>query len=299
MGNLTKRYTVLAILAFVFSIQCFAQVNTRAIQITSERNNNGDIVFYTNNSDYCDYYVIITFNDVRGYTVRGGNPCKRMVRPGKQEFVTLKKEAGSSVTPSYNMGYRSYRGNIKTKLNLDYIYPLPVKAGEATGFVVSKSNDYEMIFNLRDAGDTVYACRAGRVCDNELTDITSKSQSRKDKIIISHNDQSFSEYSSYTKSLVYPGDYVSVGQPIAVVKSDDAGKKWLSFSIFYLDENKVKTSESSKKHSSLVPVFHTANKGDLKLEEKKKYVAELTDELITQEMSKKEKAKFEKNNPKK
>ncbi len=113
---------------------------------------------------------------------------------------------------------------------------------------------------------TIYACWEGRVCDEELTDQTSKNNNTNKRIIICHKDNSFSEYSRFGESLVYPGDYVELGQPIAITTRETLLKR-VAFAVYYLNKNKVKNSETGSKYSHLVPVFHTLS-GDVKLEEK-------------------------------
>ena len=121
---------------------------------------------------------------------------------------------------------------------------------------------------------------------------------RNSRIIVYHNDGSFSEYSGFEKPLVYPGENVKLGQPIAV----NTGKifpKTVTFAVYYLDKNKVQNAETGNKYSHLVPVFHTLNAGDIKLEEETTYIGEINDHLITQEMSAKQKKRYEKNQAKK
>lgn len=291
-----KKHVLLILLTFLlFSQNSVSQNNKlRAVDLEVDRTNEGNITFTAQNKDYCDYYIVLEFPEIRGYTTSETVPVKKTVRQGNHKVMTLRR-LSNSPSYSYELGkYWHYRGDIDAKLNLDYIYPLPVRTGDSVRVKIPKTGDYEVVFNLKHTGDTVYACRSGKVCDNDLQDSSAKSRSKKEKIIVYHKDKSFSEYSLFSKRLVHAGDYVEVGQPIAVVEQDEKGKKNLSFSVYYLDKNKVKDADTGKKHSSLVPTFHTVNNDDSRLEEKTTYVAELTHDLIVQEMSKKEREKYEK-----
>ncbi|NDW08499.1 peptidoglycan DD-metalloendopeptidase family protein [Dysgonomonas sp. 520] len=288
-----KQNILTCIFAVIFSMQfCFSQGGkSPAITISSDRDRDGNITFVSNNDDYCDYYVILDFPELRGYTARGAYPCKKNVRTGRENLLTLKKISDTS-SPGYRWSYTFYRGSINAKPNLDYIYAMPVKSGDSTRVNFGRSGEFKLYFNYRHAGDTVYACRAGKVCNNDLRDGSSKTYTSREKIVIYHKDKTFSEYDRYTTPLVHAGDNVKVGQPIAIVQPDENGKKFVSFAVYYLDKDKMLAD--GRKHTSLIPIFHTVNNGDCKLDEKITYVAELTGELVTQDMNKKEKEKYEK-----
>lgn len=278
----------------------FSQQHTRAISVTNERgvHNKDDINFVSNNADFCDYYVILEFPELMGYTAKGSIPCKKTVKSGSENMVTLRKDAHFATSPNYSWRYSCFRGNINPKLNLDYIYALPVKSGDNTLIRILQSRDLELLFSFKQTNDTVYACRGGRVCDNNRSDHSARFSRLQERIIIFHDDKSFSEYSNYSKSLIFPGEDIKIGQPIAIISADEKGNKFLKFSVCYLDKNKMEDEESGIKHSAIMPVFHTQNKGDLKIEESTIYTSEITEDMITQEMSKKERAKYEKNKSK-
>ena len=283
-----------AVLSVMTPATLSAQMTNTAVTITSEERPNGDVAFFSNNNDYCDYYLILNFTQLRGYSDRGGNPFKTSVKTGYKNVTTLKKASNNSGY-AFRWNYRTFRGDINVKPNLDYVYPLPVKVGDIVRIANSNRQEYETIFNLKKAGDTIYACREGIVCNTDLTDGTSRSLRKKEVILVYHKDHTFSEYSLFAESLVGAGDYITMGQPIAIVRADDKERKYVSFSVFYLDKNKVKDNNSGSKHSFLIPTFHTANEGNVKLDERTTYVSQLTDDIITQEMTDKEKKQFEKN----
>lgn len=294
------KYIFITGLVLFMPFVLFSQRPADAISITTDRNsiNKSDIDFISNNSDFCDYYVVLDFPELIGYSSKSTIPCKKTVSPRSQNIMALRMDNHATTSPTFRYKYTFYRGNINPKLNLDYIYALPIKSGDSTRVRMLQGKDLELVFSFKHTNDTVYACRSGRICDNSLTDYTSRFNRTKERIIVYHDDKSFSEYSNHSKSLVFPGEDIKIGQPIAIMSPNEKGSKFLNFSVSYLDKNKIEDEESGNKHSGIMPVFHTQNKGDLKIEENTTYIKEVTEDMITQEMSKKERAKYEKDKSK-
>ena len=130
-------------------------------------------------------------------------------------------------------------------------------------------------------GDTIYATRSGVVCKagNER------------QVLVYHDDCTFAAYLMLERKFVYPKDEIRTGDPVGVASSEG-----VSLSFYYLDENKFRSGGEAFDYyySHYVPVFRTAE-GDVKPEEGKKYRAVTDDALITQEMSKREKKRYLKN----
>lgn len=300
--NLNYYIMKIRLLLFIFSFvllshSLYSQQHTRGVLFTSERNNKGEIIIVAENRDFCDYFVKIEFRDLMDYTVRGNITKGETVSRGKKIIATLTKSNPNS-RGTYNYSTRIYKGSLDSKVNPDFIYTLPVKDGDSIQSLPAKGSRFTTIFNLQQVGDTIYACRGGQVCDKDLTDTETRSASQKNSITIYHNDGSLGEYTNYSKELVSVGDNVKIGQPIAIVKPNEKGQKRVRFSVYFLDKNRVENNETGLKHSSLVPVFHSANNRDGKLENKTTYIAQITEELLMQDMSKKELKKYLKNKEK-
>ena len=286
-----KKHSLSALLMLLLAFPAFAQQHTRAVTFDFSRDKDGNIVVESNNQDYCDYFGFIDFTNLIGYTERGGSSGSLAIPPGKKKLMTLVRDP-SAPQSSYRYTTSTYRGSLMKKIDPQFVYSLPVKAGDSIQFIPAKSSEFTSLFNLQHAGDTIYACREGRVCDDKLTDTAKRTVSSKNKLIIYHKDGSLAEYTLFSEPLVYPKDYVDMGQPIAIVKPDENNRKRVAFSLYFLDKNKVRNANSGIKHSTIVPVFHSANKGDGKLEERTTYVANVTDEMTMQDMSKKERDKY-------
>lgn len=279
--------TILA--AFLLVLLSTLQAQRHPVEIKIAFEQDGSLSFNSVNHDYCDYYVNINFPEINGYMARGSIPYHGMIGVSPRKLLTIQRVA-DAVSPAYTWNYRFYRGSIYVDLNLDYLYALPVKPGDSIRITRSNSRELELVFNLKFAGDTVYACRSGMVCNNDFECYAS----RNGKFTVYHKDKSFSEYSGFDAALVYPGSYVNIGDPILVVKEDEKGGKSVKFKNYFLDRDKVRNPDTGYKYTSFLPLFHTANAGDVKPEEKITYVAALTENMMLQKLSKKELKKLEK-----
>jgi hypothetical protein len=257
------------------------------------------LTLLADNKDFCDYHLTISFIHAEGFEGMSFS-TSLIAGPGRRQIRAYKAREDAA-RYSYNYRYVMFRGNSSKKPNVDFIYSLPVPAGkEVTAVAVENQEGYQLAFNL--PSDTVYACRGGVMCDDNLKDQTAKghkrfnSSSSMSQVTVYHTDGSFGEYVFRGKQLVYPGQNIKMGNPIGVAERASAYP--LRFSAYFLDKNKLK-GDASNKHTHFRPFFQTANEGKLRLENDRAYLCEYTDEMLTQEMSKREKKKFLKDKSKK
>ncbi len=233
------------------------------------------------NSDYCDYYLVSTRQQ------------ELWVRPGKNNLVSLPKDKANRNDPAFQpSSFKTYKGYFPEKLNPDFLYSLPVKAGKETQYKVdTKRRTLTYLFETGGV-DTVYAVRGGIVCKNNDQGLQNKEKTLETSgsMLVYHTDYTFALYEDLSKVFVKEGERIKVGQPVGI----SSPKKQVSMSFFYLDKNKFTGSTvNGLPHTSFNPVFHTTA-GNAKLEEGTNYTNEWNDEVITQEMSKREKKKYEK-----
>ena len=271
--------------AICYNTNLFAQQQiSNAVEITTEVCHETEkLRFIGDNRDFCDYVVLINF---------AGQSRFINARPGKNELFNVK------ITPSMSYGgyrFAMYRGSVALKPNIDFAYYLPIAKGDSLVMNVNKfSNNYQMDFTLDS--DTIYAIRGGIVCNDELTDFTEKgyeyfSSSRVVKhITIYHKDGTFGEYVFIGQPLVSSGYKVNMGQPVAVLGKNNR----FSLSLYFLDKNKIKNISIGNKHTHFRPFFQTQNEGKVRLDEDEIYYSELNNEMLMQDMSKREQKKLNK-----
>jgi len=281
-----KKIFVGLFLCFGLSCCLYSQQNSFSpIRDKWETDFEGNQEYNHYNADYCDYYLMLS----------SGNSIN--ITPGKNTILKITKSNKGDNTYYYPFTYRFFKGKFIDKFNSDFLYALPFHNGDSTQFKInSNQRDLTLMFSCKNA-DTIYAARGGIVCMFDATDMSSKyvNPHKENCLLIYHQDYTFAEYTGFTKTFVNPGDLVSVGQAIGIVNVTNKVTPYqLSIAFFFLDKNKVENKQTGNKYSHFAPLFHTANAGNIKLEEKKAYISELTDTLITQEMSKKEKKRYEK-----
>lgn len=235
------------------------------------------------NSDYCDYYMV------------SSRAKELWLGLGKTNLVSVPRENAAKYqnNPEFMpSSFVSYKGYFPEQLNPDFLYSLPVRSGKNT---ISKVDITKRAFTylfVVGAFDTVYAVRAGSVCKNQNQGLRNPDEllEENNAILMYHADRTFARYGKLTKLFVREGEQVSVGQALGLV----ANKGLASISFFYLDKNKFADgNKAGLPHTYFHPLFHTSE-GNVKLEENKSYLSDLSEELITQEMSKREKKRYEK-----
>mgnify|MGYP001137904669 FL=1 len=230
-----------------------------------ETSTQGDRELNYYNEDYCDYYLY-RMND-RSYNLT----------PGKNTIFKIEKNASFENPFKSASSYKCYLGKFPKDFQINTPYALPVKNGEKTEWQTDP-REFAKTLNFRiKEGDLVYATRSGIACKT----------SNPRQLLVYHADQTFAAYLMMSEKYIQPGEEVQVGQPVG-----KAGALKVSISFFFLDENKFKGGESSGyPYSHFIPVFRTTE-GDIKPKEKTIYQALTNDELIMQDMSKRDKKKY-------
>ncbi|MDR1744046.1 MAG: M23 family metallopeptidase [Dysgonamonadaceae bacterium] len=255
----------------------------------------GLLTLYGDNRDFCPYYLFITFTDYSNLTGMSG--IRSATLPWGNHAIMSFSLSDKTKGYNYRYSYSMYRGDPKSKINIDFPYTLPTAKGATARMARTTENreGYQLSFEVMS--DTVYACRGGMMCNDDLRDHTAKGNKNFDgrhsmsQITLYHGDGSFGEYVFKGKSLVYPGQRVKMGQAIGIIETM-LDSYFINFSVYFLDKNKVDDRKVGNKHTHFRPFFQTANAGKLRLEREQEYVCELTDEMLMQDMSKKEQKKF-------
>lgn len=245
-----------------------------------------DLILY--NNDYCDFYIVV-LRGKKAYDVHPGRNLIVMGRSRKKSDYTYSKASVSQISinkfsgPLYKRDINSYRlryypGRFPKKLNESFPYALPVKHGKETAWRTdSLENQLTLNFSIPE-GDTVYATRGGVVCK----------AGDEGQVLVYHADCTFAAYLMLESKFVSPGSEIHAGEPIGVASSEG-----VSISFYYLDKAQFRRSEkvADYPYAHFVPIFRT-DEGDVRPEEGETYCAVTDDELITQEMSRREKRQY-------
>lgn len=245
-----------------------------------------DLILY--NNDYCDFYIVV-LRGKKAYDVHPGRNLIVMGRSRKKSDYTYSKASVSQISinkfsgPLYKRDINSYRlryypGRFPKKLNESFPYALPVKHGKETAWRTdSLENQLTLNFSIPE-GDTVYATRGGVVCK----------AGDEGQVLVYHADCTFAAYLMLESKFVSPGSEIHAGEPIGVASSEG-----VSISFYYLDKAQFRRSEkvANYPYAHFVPIFRT-DEGDVRPEEGETYCAVTDDELITQEMGRREKRQY-------
>ncbi|MDR1679575.1 MAG: M23 family metallopeptidase [Prevotellaceae bacterium] len=237
------------------------------------------------NSDYCDYFLVSSRNK------------ELWITSGKNNLLSMPREQAAKYRndPSFlPSSFRTYKGYFPEKSPVDALYALPVRAGDSTKFTVEPDRRLHTYLFRIESFDTVFATRGGVICKNNDQGLylgKAESIENNSNLLVYHYDRTFALYGRLSKTFVREGQQIEIGQPIGLAQE----KKRVSVAFFFLDKNKFTGGKpNGSPHTFFKPSFHTANEGKVQLEEKTTYISQISDEMITQDMSKREKKKYEK-----
>jgi uncharacterized protein YceK len=303
-----------AVTIMLFYSSAFSQTT---LEVKYDTDAKGNYNFYCINNDFCKYILTIDFPGSINIKTYVFLPYQVVVNPGRTNIMTVQPEnIGNSVTLRYSYSFQ--KGCLNPKVNPDFVYLLPVGKGKTTevfelGFLKINTNDpepkdfYVVGFKMKFQ-DTVYAARRGVVSginDAAKLQLTGYTYSSDDNFIeIYHDDCTFGKYQVFSKILVTPGQKVEAGDPIGLA----GGEKYTSgphvrFSVYYNYEqepaDKKKDAILRKKYWAYVPMnFCTTEAAKTKLVKGKLYTGDYPDAIITQEMTKNQIKKWEKDKAK-
>ncbi len=218
------------------------------------------------NSDKCPYHLYVTSE--RTYF---------RIYPGKTTVLTKNVNDPSNLA-NVSGTFRFYRGIFPKEFNPAFVYAMPVSEGKSVEWLPDSRERVRTFLFRTEYRDTVYAARSGMVCSTG---------DYKGGLLIWHKDDTFAAYLSISEPLVFPGERVVTGEPVAL-----ASHGGVSLSVFFLDENLFEGGLSKGyAYTHFSPYFRT-DKGDVKLEAGVSYRAVKDDALIMQEMTKGEKKRY-------
>ena len=296
----TKISIFIVLLSSVYHVNAQSwQDPFNAVQLSDEFDQTKmQVTFYSENKDFCDYHVEISFQYTEGFVGMRKN-ISLTVSNGKRQILNYKVAEGAR-SYSYRYTYTMYRGNANKLPNSDFTYRLPVAEGDKLlSEVVENKFDYQLRFQVFT--DTIYACRGGIICNDNLKDFTAKGHETfsngriLSQVTVYHADGSFGEYVFQGKLLVYPGKIVKMGTPLAIINKNSYEASFVLFSTYFLDKNKVNDKTHGNKHTHFRPFFQTSNHGKIRLENDTNYFCEQTDEMFMQDMNKNQKKNYLKN----
>ncbi len=196
-----------------------------SVKISSEQEN-GKIVYYGSNSNYCPYTVEIKFPKLKNLKASVKLPFVTVIQPQteKVKLFELTPKPNAATSYSISMGYS--QGDFDTKPNDDVVYQLPYEEGTSQRIDQgyggkfshnSKGREYALDFGM-DVGTKVMAARDGVVIDTRSSDSKGGPNPALSVygnfVTIYHEDGTFANYYHLKKNgvKVKKGDKVKAGE---------------------------------------------------------------------------------------
>lgn len=204
----------------------------------------------------------------------------------------------------FSYSYKFIRGRLKPKVNNEVVYALPFREQETIKVEELSEIGHTFMGKMlprnwtayqfkAQQSDTVFASRRGlvvEVVEGFEIDTTSHFQRNRNQIIVEHNDGSLARYLGFAKNGIFPkvGDKIEVESALGTLR-DGETKGALQFMVYFLVGFAYEKEEAANEF--ITPVFAT-NTGNTVLTPGKTYSISRPQELILQEMSKRERKKY-------
>lgn len=269
-----------------------------AVKVSYERSPKGDVTFYAESESYVPYTVSLTFSKLTNSTYQEGMVHQTPVGHGRTRLLTLRPVTENTpIGFSYRYTYKKGNSRLETDTNYVYLFPIPEGKVVRANYMVSLDRvlgkeDKKRITGLgffTTAGDTICASRGGlvtEVVDNSAsTSENTTFQATENYLEVCHKDGTFLRYKLFRNNGIFvsPGDNVVAGQPLGIIGGENYKQgshlRYIIYcpdleSHFYVPDFYLSPEEVGK------PVAH------------KMYKSWHPVEIITREMSKKQKNKF-------
>lgn len=303
---------IICLVLFVINFHLFAQVQNITINRTVKEDKSIDLNYEKILPG--SYYVVIEFSEMSNcYT----NEYKGVVTGYSGRLLSL-KPINAQQGISYSLKYSSIMGVPNPKADSLFQYSLPFKMGKKVKiyeagnigekyFGAEKPTNWKSYVVHFKNPDTIFSMRKGIVVKltNEYEDdasITKHFTSKRNSIIIEHEDGTFAEYKGFKKNsfkvklgqIVYP--QTQLGTIELFNKSENNYR--FDFCIYYLfnlksigNNEKQTLKNNGSRYKFLTPKFLTSD-GLTTVESKKEYTASFNETILLQEMTRSEKKKY-------
>lgn len=294
------KITSIFLLFQLLAITSFAQIT-----IETERDENGNVQFFSKNPEIVPYSVILNFETLQNMTSTGGGSVLGVAMPGRIRLATLKPTLAGQGT-NYSFTYSFAKGNVYGKNKMAPVYLIPVKEGVKVQAVLMTTienrlgkdeveNPYRGVSFRFEEPTTIVAPRKGIVSEikmqenpgGENLDYTSS----ENQIELYHEDGTFTRImvlksgSQKVKvgQVVFPGDELA----------ESGGENYNSGRHVRMVCLKTERLGTEKLKYTNIPVKFSTPTGNREMSQSEELEVIFPEEIIILEMSKKEMKVYE------
>lgn len=294
----------LLIISFALAILTSLELSAQ-ISIESERDEDGNVLFYAENATVIPYTIRLNFSTLNNLSSAGGGSVVTVVaQPGRMQITRLRPTIAGRGT-NYNYTYRIAKGNVYGKNKAEAIYLIPVAEGEEVlamqmtrvaetlGQEVPEGAYSGLSFRFENPS-AIVAPRKGVVCEVSMENEDAKENltfSRNENFIeIYHEDGSFTKISvlKARSEKVEVGDIVYPGDVIA----ESGGDNYSSGLHVRLVTMRVRKAGEDEFQYDLFPVKLASKSGPISVDEPIDLQVVHPQDVVEMEMSKREKKRY-------
>jgi hypothetical protein len=296
--------------SFLFLIVLTFSVAQNKVEISSSTNPDRSVDITYNKSAPGSFHVVLFFTQLQNARSRG---VDRVVTADGGILLKLRPVNDQQ---GIGFGYRvSYsRGKPNPQQDSLVTYLLPFRKGtkvkvnyltslESSYFGTQRAKNWKAYQFSISEPDTVFNSRKGLVVEVEDGKSAPRNDviytSERNYILVEHKDGTFSYYKGFAENQVFvsPGDEIAANQPLGIVSNDPSGENKISFLCFGRIEGKGTIAEKVHRKASIYeyysPKFSTSD-GKIPLENNNSYTVDFEEDLLLQELTKKELKKLKK-----
>lgn len=274
-----KRLLPLLLLFFVTDV-CAQTSHDLLFKLTRRTNKDNTVDILCNKTRPGNYTLILSFSNMDNAVI--DSPSKRVVLKGVGQVPVLTIYPTSKFNPpSFWYSYTVIEGVLDPEVDSTFVYRIPLSAGKQVLTSRFSQKNNRVGFNTQ-VGDTIYAPRKGM-----LYSITPNKNNGTLTVMIENGDFTYSMIGGIKQGsmgMMKLGDMVFPDTPLGV-----AAVEYIPFSLLYrgIDTSKP-TDKTYTKYFYIKPIFAT-EQGNVKVEPSSRYTVVADADLITKEMSNKEK----------
>jgi murein DD-endopeptidase MepM/ murein hydrolase activator NlpD len=294
------RFPLITFLLFFFiSLSSIAQIT-----VNSERDKDGNVLIFANNTQSIPYSVILNFTTLQNLTSTGGRVVTAIAPPGRVQLTKLRPTLAGQAT-NLNYSYSFAKGNVYGKNKVEPIFLIPVAEGvQVTAQQMThiennlgpnRSNDEYVGVSFRFKEPTqIVAPRKGIIAEVKMSVSSDKENlffaDSENHIEIYHED------GTITRLMVLkPGsEKVEVGDQVfpGDILAESSGENYSSGLHVRMAVLKTEKDGSDKLKYNIIPVKFATEEGTFEVSKFTELIVAHPKNVIEMEMNKKDLKKY-------